>query len=249
MEPARCGSAGLSEPAPTCDLNERCGTHHHRPLRVGGRVPPVPRRAAKGNAQRRDVGARRRWRGPQLHRSRRRPRAVRAFPRRRRFLSPDHRSDRIPKRSRTDPMSSPMRQTILLIDDDRQITEALGMALECTGRTVVICPDVESAELALQSFAITDIVSDVQFSGLFGFEGLHFVERIRAKVPNARMVLMTGYVSDALRGAALGYGATALLSKPFDVGELEATLGNAQLDDSPFELIRVPSIDEILTGG
>jgi len=142
-----------------------------------------------------------------------------------------------------------MRQTILLIDDDRQITEALGMALECTGRTVVICPDVESAELALQSFAITDIVSDVQFSGLFGFEGLHFVERIRAKVPNARMVLMTGYVSDALRGAALGYGATALLSKPFDVGELEATLGNAQLDDSPFELIRVPSIDEILTGG
>lgn len=143
-------------------------------------------------------------------------------------------------------MSKPMRQTILLIDDDRQITEALGMALECAGRTVVICPDVESAEIALKQFAVTDVVSDVQFSGLFGFEGLHFVDRIRAKMPDARIVLMTGFVSDALRFEASSYGATAVLSKPFAVPELEAVLGCAGPDESPFELFRVPSIDEIL---
>ena len=143
-------------------------------------------------------------------------------------------------------MSKLPRQIVLLVDDDRQTTEALAMALECAGRTVVICPDVESAEIALRSFAVTDVVSDVQFTGLFGFEGLHFVDRIRAKVPNARIVLMTGHASDALRGAAAGYGATAVLSKPFDLHELEAVLDCATLDDAPFELIRIPSIDELL---
>jgi EAL domain-containing protein (putative c-di-GMP-specific phosphodiesterase class I) len=143
-------------------------------------------------------------------------------------------------------MTLPVRQTILLIDDDRQLTAALTMALECTGRTVVACADVEAAEIALECFDFTDVVTDVQFSGQFGFEGLHFVDRIRTRVPAARMVLMTGYASDALRLAAAGYGASAFLCKPFDVSELEAVLGNAERDDSPFELVRVPSVDEIL---
>jgi EAL domain-containing protein (putative c-di-GMP-specific phosphodiesterase class I) len=141
-----------------------------------------------------------------------------------------------------------VRQTILLIDDDRQITEALSVVLECAGRTVVVCADVESAAIALDCFDFTDVVSDVQFSGIFGFEGLHFVDRIRAKVPNARMVLMTGYASEALRGAASGYGASALLSKPFDLSELEAVLGAAQHDGAPYELVRVPSVEEIIAG-
>lgn len=143
-------------------------------------------------------------------------------------------------------MTPPVRQTILLIDDDRHITAALTMALECTGRTVVACSDIEAAEIALRCFAFTDVVTDVQLSGLFGFEGLHFVDRIRASVPDARMVLMTGYASDALRGAAAGYGASAFLCKPFDVADLEAVLGQSDRDDSPYELVRVPSVDEIL---
>ncbi len=139
-----------------------------------------------------------------------------------------------------------MRQTILLIDDERLITEAMAVALERPGRTVVICPDVHAAELALKTFPVTDIVSDVQFSGLFGFEGLHFVDRIRTRVPGARIVLMTGFLSDALRGAVSGYGVTAILSKPFDTSELEAIIGRAALEDSPYRVVRVPDIDEVL---
>ena len=140
-----------------------------------------------------------------------------------------------------------MRQTILLIDGDPHITEALGMALECDGRTVIVCSDVESGELALRRFPVTDVVTDVQFSGLFGFEGLHFLERIRAMMPQGRVILMTGYASDVLRGAAAGYGATTLLGKPFEVHELEALLGMPQGNDEPYELIKVPSIDDILS--
>lgn len=140
------------------------------------------------------------------------------------------------------------RQTILLVDDDRHITEALGMVLECPGRTVIVCSDVESAELCLRRFDVTDIVTDVQFSGLFGFEGLHFLDRVRTGAPHARIVLMTGYGSDVLRGAAAGYGAAALLGKPFQIEELERIIGVPPGNDDPYELVRVPSIDEILAG-
>jgi len=139
-----------------------------------------------------------------------------------------------------------MRQTVLLIDDDRGITEALGMALECAGRTVIVCSDVESGELALQRFAVTDVVTDIQFSGLFGFEGLHFLERIRSVMPEGRVTLMTGYANDVLRGAAKGYGATTVLGKPFEISELEALLGMPRGDREAYELVRVPSIDEII---
>lgn len=142
-----------------------------------------------------------------------------------------------------------MRQTILLVDDDCHITEALSLVLERPGRTVVVCSDVESAELAMQRFDVTDVVTDVQFSGLFGFEGLHFLDRLRAKAPTCRIVLMTGYGSDVLRGAAAGYGASALLGKPFEIEELERVIGLPAGNDEPFEHIRVPSIDEILTSG
>lgn len=138
-----------------------------------------------------------------------------------------------------------MRQIILLVDDDHHITDALGMALDQPGRTVVVCSDVESAELVLERFAVTDLVTDVQFSGMFGFEGLHFVQRLRAKNPAFRVVMMTGRGTEDLRHTAESYGASALLNKPFDLDELERVLG-VPSGNEPYELLHVPSIDEIL---
>lgn len=143
-----------------------------------------------------------------------------------------------------------MHQTILIIDDDPQITEALAMALEAPGRTVIVCTDVESAELVIDRFTITDVVTDVQFSGPFGYEGLHFLTRIRTKLPGGRIVLMTGFSTDALKGAAASYGVTSVLAKPFEMAELERALGAPEdCEQKPFELIRIPALDEILTSG
>lgn len=140
------------------------------------------------------------------------------------------------------------RQCILLVDDDSDITEALSYTLERPGRTVVLCSDVESAELALARFPVTHVVTDLQFSGEFGFEGLHFLGRVFAQRPNCRIVLITGYATDALRRAALRHGAAAVLAKPFDTDELEAALGAAPSEETPYDIIRIPSMEEILRG-
>jgi EAL domain-containing protein (putative c-di-GMP-specific phosphodiesterase class I)/ActR/RegA family two-component response regulator len=145
--------------------------------------------------------------------------------------------------------SLPDRQCILLVDDDAGITEGLAYTLEREGRTTVICSDVDSAEIALERFPVTHLVTDVQFSGDFGFEGLHFLRRVHQQAPACRIVLITGYLTDALRKAALESGASAILSKPFGTDELEAAFGaSAASTRRPYEVIRIPALEEILRG-
>jgi EAL domain-containing protein (putative c-di-GMP-specific phosphodiesterase class I) len=140
------------------------------------------------------------------------------------------------------------RECILLVDDDPHIMEALSLTLERAGRTLVLCSDVDSAEIALTRFPVTHLVTDVQFSGRFRFEGLHFMERVHAHAPNCRVILITGFATDDLRAEALRQGASAVLAKPFDTEDLEAALGTRELSDADYEVIRIPSIEEVLAG-
>src|SRR5687767_8942883 len=146
------------------------------------------------------------------------------------------------------------RQYVLLADDDDAITEALSYTLERPGRTVILCSDVDAAGIALTRFPITHLVTDVQFSGDFGFEGLHFLGRVRAQAPQCRIVMMTGNASPELRQAAAVHGAS-MLAKPFATSELEEALrgrahGEASIAhaDSPYDVMRSPSMDQILRG-
>jgi EAL domain-containing protein (putative c-di-GMP-specific phosphodiesterase class I)/ActR/RegA family two-component response regulator len=140
-------------------------------------------------------------------------------------------------------------ETILLVDDDRSITEGLAAALERSGRTTIICSDVEAAEILLAKHPITHLVTDVQFSGDFGFEGLHFIGRARKVAPNCRIVMMTGHVTGSLERAAKAFGASEVLAKPFTGVELEAALGTSGAPagaESEYQLLRFPGITEVI---
>ncbi len=142
-----------------------------------------------------------------------------------------------------------VRQTILVIDDDPAIIAGLEMLLDGDGRVLILCPDLESAELMLARHPVTHVLSDVQFSGRLGYEGLHFLTRIRAQRPGCRIVLMTGMVSDTLCAEAEQLGAATVLAKPFELHELEQALGLEGRSAGPTEILRVPPLDEILHGG
>lgn len=140
------------------------------------------------------------------------------------------------------------REYVLLIDDDRAVTEGLAPLLEHPGRTTIVCSDVASAELMLTRYPITHILTDVQFSGSFGFEGLHLLERIRS-LHECPIVLMTGNASPELRTVAERLGAASVLAKPFTHAELTDALASKTTNDGPYEVVNVPALDDILTGG
>lgn len=140
------------------------------------------------------------------------------------------------------------RQIILVIDDDPVVTAGLEVLLHEDGRTILLCSDVESAELVLARHPVTHVLSDVQFSGPFGYEGLHFLTRIRAQRPDCRIVLMTGMVTETLREAAAQFGVRMVLEKPFALNELQEALGLGTPSAGAYEVLRVPALDEILRG-
>lgn len=141
------------------------------------------------------------------------------------------------------------REYVLLIDDDRDVAEGLALLLERSGRTTIVCSDVESAEMVLSRYPVTHVVSDVQFSGSFGFEGLHFLSRIRMLRAGCRIILMTGHASHELCAAAMGLGAATVLAKPFSCDDLEEALASTAEGDGEYELLTVPPIEDVLYGG
>lgn len=138
-------------------------------------------------------------------------------------------------------------QTLLIVDDDPTIALGLAIALERAGRRIIVCRDLESAQIILGSEPVTDIVTDVKLSGPFRFEGLEFITEIMRVAPSARVILMTGHSSAELVAEAERRGADAVLSKPFDTGALEPLLNDPSGDEAPSLLI-VPTLDQVISG-
>ncbi len=119
--------------------------------------------------------------------------------------------------------------TILIVDDDALVCDAVLAMLEREDRRVVVCGDARSAQLALREFRFTHVVCDLQLSEL-PFEGVAFVDFVRQALPTARIVVMTGYPSPIVRSTALAVGADAFLPKPFGASDIAYAL---RLDTAP----------------
>jgi EAL domain-containing protein (putative c-di-GMP-specific phosphodiesterase class I)/ActR/RegA family two-component response regulator len=135
--------------------------------------------------------------------------------------------------------------TLLIVDDDPAVGVGLAAALECDGRRIIVCRDLESAQIILEVEPVTDVLTDVKLSGPFRFEGLDFITEIMKVAPAAHVIVMTGHISDELIAEAQRRGADAVLSKPFAVDILEPLL-SVPSADSPASLISVPVLDEIV---
>jgi EAL domain-containing protein (putative c-di-GMP-specific phosphodiesterase class I) len=139
-------------------------------------------------------------------------------------------------------------QTVLILDDDRNLSEALSAAMERRGREIVVCSDIESAQLVMERQPITCVLSDVRLTSPFRFEGLEFIREVKERSPQALFVLMTGMPTEELVREALARGAAAVLVKPFELDVLERLIGAPANDDEESRVVSLPTIDEI-TGG
>lgn len=152
-----------------------------------------------------------------------------------------------------EPVSSSDSQLVLILDDDTMVTEGLAAGLEREGRTVITCNDLESAQLIVERLVPSHIVTDVRLTGAFGFEGLDFIRYAKRFTPESRVILMTGDAPEALQLEASERGAVAFLQKPFAIEELDnvldlLTCSATSSAEKSQRLIRMPLLDEILTG-
>jgi EAL domain-containing protein (putative c-di-GMP-specific phosphodiesterase class I)/ActR/RegA family two-component response regulator len=136
-------------------------------------------------------------------------------------------------------------QTILIVDDDDAVTDGLAEALQRPGRQLILCSDLESAQLAVEREVPACVVTDIRLSGPFRYEGLDFIDHIRRLSADTRIVVMTGARTEGLDSEALQRGAAVVLQKPFGPSELEACLPEPTGTGEP-QPVRIPSLESVI---
>lgn len=102
--------------------------------------------------------------------------------------------------------------TVLIVEDDPGLREALCDTLELAGYTVAAATDGPAALELMERSPIGMVVSDVQMPDMDGY-GL--LKRIRSRHPDLPVVLMTAYGTVQKAVDAMHCGASDYLTKPF----------------------------------
>lgn len=107
---------------------------------------------------------------------------------------------------------------LLLVDDEKDATEALQMFLELRGFEVRLAFSGEKGIEAVREKAPDLVLLDLQMPGMNGWQAL---QQMRQIAPDLRVVILTGSVPDreleekAQQGGALGF-----ITKPIQLEEL-----------------------------
>lgn len=114
-----------------------------------------------------------------------------------------------------------MSAAVLLVEDDPTLAEALGLVLEARGIRVRRAGTASEALEALETASSPAVVADL---GLPDAGGPELVRSLRRAAPDARLLVLTGEDSDALRQACLDAGADAYLVKPVAGDDLASAI-------------------------
>jgi DNA-binding NtrC family response regulator len=113
-------------------------------------------------------------------------------------------------------------RSILLVDDDPAVRKIVGEMLERSGYGVITAADGHSALAALRERAAVDLViADYRMPGM---DGLSLVRRIKEKMPDLPVVILTGHGDLESYLCATGPGVVRYIGKPIGMRELLRTV-------------------------
>ena len=110
-----------------------------------------------------------------------------------------------------------MAKSILVIDDEIMILDAIKIIFEDMGYTVQTTSDpLQGTEEAVNKdfdLILTDVRMPVR-------NGAEVTETVLARKPGARILVITAYPNDPLAERAVRAGALGLLKKPFEIAKI-----------------------------
>jgi CheY-like chemotaxis protein/c-di-GMP-binding flagellar brake protein YcgR len=115
--------------------------------------------------------------------------------------------------------TSPARQTVLLVDDERNLVRVLEARLRRAGYSILCAYDGAEALTVLRRYPVKVVVLDVQMAGLSGGETLKAIHALRPDLP---VVLMSAYGKPEGLADVITY-----LEKPFNLDMLVTAVANA----------------------
>jgi DNA-binding response OmpR family regulator len=110
---------------------------------------------------------------------------------------------------------------VLVVDDNVDAADSLAALLEMIGHTPKVLYAGEPVPATCKEFAPDVVLLDI---GLPGADGYAVARQLRANGERATLVALTGWGSDSDRRRAAEAGFDRHLTKPVDLGDLEAML-------------------------
>ncbi|MEX0893489.1 MAG: sigma-54 dependent transcriptional regulator [Gemmatimonadota bacterium] len=117
-----------------------------------------------------------------------------------------------------------MTRTILLIDDDPEVLAVLGRFFEKRGWEVLRAAEPAGAAELYERERPDLVILDLQLPGL---SGLRLLEVLRARDPDATVIMLTGHADVETAVEAMRLGAENFLTKPVELDHLEAAADRA----------------------
>jgi len=106
---------------------------------------------------------------------------------------------------------------VLLVDDEEEFTDALSKRLEARNLKVKTVNRGEDAIHMVDEHSFDAIILDLAMPGM---DGLETLQQIKAKHPDAEIIMLTGHASVKNSVKAMKIGAEDLLEKPVDIADL-----------------------------
>lgn len=133
---------------------------------------------------------------------------------------------------------SPLRGRILVVDDNRDAADSLGMLLEMSGATVRVEHDGASALRAVEEYEPGIVVLDI---GMPDMDGCEVARRIRGRngSHNPTLIALTGWGQEEDRRRCQLAGFDHHMTKPVDLGALATLLASIAAGAHAREMDRV----------
>lgn len=123
-------------------------------------------------------------------------------------------------------------KTVLVVDDDRVLLDALALELGRMGYAAQTAGSVDEALAALAARPTDVLVTDLRMRGR---DGIDLLRACREQHPRTRMVLMSAYATARDYKVARSVGAVEVLVKPFAPEEFADAVRRAESFDAGFQ--------------
>jgi two-component system response regulator HydG len=114
--------------------------------------------------------------------------------------------------------------SVLVIDDDRNLAEALAESLTRKGYVCTVATSGKAGADKIQSGTYDVVLTDLKMSDL---DGLAIVRLAKERLPDAAVVVITGHGDVKTAVEAMRLGAVNFLEKPVDIAALRAVVEKA----------------------
>ena len=133
-----------------------------------------------------------------------------------------------------------LKAKVLLVDDETDFLSTLAERLEARGLKVSTATSGEDAVANADKEGFDLIVLDLAMPGI---DGLETLKRIKAKQPDAEIIMLTGQGSIKTSIEAMKLGAEDFLQKPVNISELMDKISEAK--DKRMLVLQAKSVKEI----